>query len=81
MTCFSSYHFYRIVHNTLIVLTVRDLLLELFKPPPRVEKWQFCLQAVKGGFGEILSSMYLQQFSKLQLDNYKIKVHTFALNF
>lgn len=63
----------RTVHNALILLTVRDLLLELFKPPPGIEKWQFCIQAVKGGFGEVLSSIYLQQFTQHQLDNYKIK--------
>lgn len=59
------------------MLTVRDSLLELFKAPPGIEKWQFCLQAVKGGFGEILTSIYLQQFSQSQLDNYKIKVFEF----
>ena len=64
----------RLLHNSLVMLVVRDLLLELFKPPPGVEKWQFCQQAVKGGFGDLISAMYVRQFSRQQIHNYKSKV-------
>lgn len=56
------------------MLVVRDLALELYKPPPGMEKWNFCLQATKAAFGEVMSSMYLQQFTPVQLENYYNKV-------
>lgn len=64
----------RILYNAILMLVVRDLLLELYKAPPGVEKWSFCLQAAKGGFGEIMSGLYLQQFSPDQLENHRVKV-------
>ena len=64
----------RILHNTILMLVVRDLALELFKVPPGMDKWSFCLQAAKGGFGEVMSGLYLQQFPPSQLDNYRKKV-------
>jgi len=64
----------RILHNTILMLVVRDLALELFKVPPGMDKWSFCLQAAKGGFGEVMSGLYLQQFPPSQLDNYRQKV-------
>ena len=63
----------RILHNALLMLVVRDLALELFKAPPGVDKWSFCLQAAKGGFGEVMSGLYLQQFSPQQLENHRVK--------
>lgn len=63
----------RIMHNTLLMLVVRDLALELFKAPPGMDKWSFCIQAVKGGFGEVLSGIYLQYFTPAQLENYRVK--------
>ena len=69
----------RVVHNTLLMLVVRDLALELFKVPPGLDKWSFCIQAVKGGFGELLSGIYLQYFTKATLENYRKKVHTVHL--
>jgi len=70
----------RTVHNAVIVLTVRDLLLELFKPAPGIEKWQFCLQATKGGFGDVLSGIYVRQFSQLKLDTFKSKAQDIFLD-
>ena len=65
----------RIVHNSILMLVVRDLALELYKVPPGMDKWTFCIQATKGGFGEVLSGLYLQHFTPHQLDNYRSKVH------
>lgn len=64
----------RVVHNSLLMLIVRDLALELFKVPPGMDKWSFCVQAAKGGFGEILSGIYLDYFTPAQLDTYRVKV-------
>ena len=74
------FFFCRTVHNAVIVLTVRDLLLELFKPAPGIEKWQFCLQATKGGFGDVLSGIYVRQFSQLKLDTFKSKAQDIFLD-
>lgn len=57
-----------------MMLVVRDLALELYKPPPGMEKSNFCLQASKAAFGEVMSSMYLQQFTKAEIENYHNKV-------
>lgn len=69
----------RVLHNTLLMFIVRDLALELFKVPPGVDKWTFCIQAAKGGFGEVLSGIYLQYFSPATLETYRIKVNIFEL--
>lgn len=71
----------RVLHNALLMLVVRDLALELYKPPPGMEKWNFCLQASKAAFGEVLSSMYLRQFTPAQLKNYHKKVRRKLLIF
>ena len=42
-----------------------------------MEKWQFCIGAVKSAFGDLVSAMYIRQFSKDQLDQYKRKVTLF----
>jgi hypothetical protein len=60
-----------------LTLLVRDLALELFKSPPGMEKWQFCIGATKGGFGDLLSAIYVRQFSPQQLDTYRHKVNSF----
>ena len=69
----------RIIQNSLLMLVVRDLALELVKVPPGLDKWSFCVQAAKGGFGEILSGIYLQYFTPAQLDNYRVKVRIVEL--
>lgn len=69
----------RVIHNALLMLVVRDLALELFKVPPGMDKWSFCVQATKGGFGEVLSGIYLQYFTPAQLDNYRTKVECFPI--